>query len=56
MTNSNKWLLPEGVQEILPKEAQQIESIRRQILDTFHCWGYDQVIPPMIEFLDSLLV
>lgn len=53
--SGNHWLLPEGVEEMLPAQAAQLEHLRRQILDVFSAWGYDLVIPPMIEFLESLL-
>lgn len=49
-------MLPDGIEEILPPEAQQVEHLRRSLLDLFHRWGYDLVIPPMMEFTDSLLV
>lgn len=49
-------MLPDGIEEILPPEAQQVEHLRRNLLDLFHRWGYDLVIPPMVEFTDSLLV
>jgi ATP phosphoribosyltransferase regulatory subunit len=49
------WLLPEGIEEILPPQARRIEGLRRAILDMFDTWGYDLVIPPMIEYLESLL-
>ena len=52
---NNPWLLPEGVEEILPPYAGQIETICRSLIDNFQSWGYQLVIPPMIEFLDSLL-
>lgn len=51
-----RWMLPDGIDEILPPEARQIEHLRRSLLDLFHRWGYDLVIPPMMEFTDSLLV
>jgi len=51
----NRWLLPEGVEEILPPKAIQLEHLRRTILDLFSTWGYEYVIPPMIEYLESLL-
>ena len=51
----NRWLLPEGIEEILSKQALATESLRRQLLDLFDSWGYDLVIPPAIEFTDSLL-
>jgi ATP phosphoribosyltransferase regulatory subunit len=50
------WLLPDGIEEILPEEAQQLELLRRRLLDLFEGWGYELVIPPFIEFIDSLLV
>ncbi len=55
MSIADRWLLPDGVKEILPPEARQVEVLRRQLLDLFHSWGYDLVMPPLIEYLDSLL-
>ncbi|MGR8948057.1 MAG: ATP phosphoribosyltransferase regulatory subunit [Gammaproteobacteria bacterium] len=51
----NSWLLPDGVDEILPPHAARLESLRREILDCFSLWGYELVIPPVIEFLHALL-
>ncbi|NQV69557.1 MAG: ATP phosphoribosyltransferase regulatory subunit [Pseudohongiella sp.] len=56
MTSAKRWLLPDGVEEILPLEASKLESLRRQLLDLYESWGYQLVITPLIEFLDSLLV
>lgn len=56
MTSAKRWLLPDGVEEILPVEAHKLETLRRGLLDLYKSWGYELVIPPMIEFLDSLLV
>ncbi len=56
MTSAKRWLLPDGVEEILPVEAYKLETLRRELLDLYESWGYQLVIPPMIEFLDSLLV
>lgn len=50
-----KWLLPEYIDDILPAEAGRVERLRRRILDLFHVHGYELVVPPMIEYLDSLL-
>jgi len=55
MTNVERWILPDGIEEILPPEAGNIEHLRRQLLDILHGWGYDLVIPPMAEYLESLL-
>jgi ATP phosphoribosyltransferase regulatory subunit len=55
MQKSDSWLLPEGIDEVLPAQAEPLERLRRQLLDTFACWGYDLVIPPFVDFLDSLL-
>ncbi|MCE7914715.1 MAG: ATP phosphoribosyltransferase regulatory subunit [Nitrosomonas sp. PRO4] len=49
------WLLPEYVEDILPLEALQIELMRRQIMDLFLVHGYQQVIPPLLEYVESLL-
>jgi ATP phosphoribosyltransferase regulatory subunit len=55
MQQKDSWLLPDGIEEILPEEAKHLESLRRKILDTFANWGYELVIPPFIDYLDSLL-
>ncbi len=55
MTNKNSWILPEGIDELHPEEAAQLEVIRRDLLDLFKTWGYQYVIPPMVEYLDALL-
>lgn len=55
MLNKDRWLLPEGIQEVLSPQALIIESRRRSLLELYQCWGYDLVEPPMIDFLDSLL-
>ncbi|MBA3581721.1 MAG: ATP phosphoribosyltransferase regulatory subunit [Gammaproteobacteria bacterium] len=52
----NRWLLPEGIQEILPQEAARLELLRRRLLDQYASWGYELVIPPLIEYLESLLI
>lgn len=56
MSSAERWLLPDGMSEVLPPQARQIENLRRQLLDLFHSWGYDLVLPPKVEFLESLLV
>ena len=55
MQQKDSWLLPEGIEEILPEEAKHLENLRSKLLELFVCWGYDLVIPPFIDFLDSLL-
>jgi ATP phosphoribosyltransferase regulatory subunit len=52
---SNRWLLPEGIEEVLPQQARQLEYMRRSLLDLFQSWGYDLVMPPFIEYIESLL-
>lgn len=56
MTTPNRWLLPEGIEELLPPQAENLETLRRELLDLFHTWGYELVTPPLIEYLESLLV
>ena len=53
--NEERWLLPAGIEEVLPPQAQVIESLRRELLDLYASWGYELVIPPFIDYLDSLL-
>lgn len=55
MSTASRWLLPDGVEDVLPPEARRLEALRRRLLDSFHAWGYQYVIPPMVEFLESLL-
>ncbi|RUQ33156.1 MAG: ATP phosphoribosyltransferase regulatory subunit [Candidatus Competibacteraceae bacterium] len=55
MISKDRWLLPEGIEEILPPAASRLERLRRALLDLYERWGYELVIPPLIEFLDSLL-
>lgn len=56
MTNGSRWLLPEGIAEALPEQAAQLEQLRRRLLDLYSSWGYELVMPPFIEYLESLLV
>ncbi len=56
MTTVDRWLLPEGVEELLPEQAERAEILRRRLLDLYHSWGYDLVMPPLLEFTDSLLI
>ena len=49
------WLLPEYVEDILPPEADAIERLRGRLLELFRVHGYQLVIPPMLEYIDSLL-
>lgn len=48
------WLLPEYIEDVLPAEARRIELLRRRLLDLFHVHGYRYVIPPMLEYVESL--
>src|ERR1041385_6490998 len=50
-----KWLLPEYVEDILPAEAMRIERLRRSLLDLFFANKYELVMPPLLEYMDSLL-
>lgn len=55
MATVDRWLLPDGIEEVLPPEAARIEVARRQVLDLFQRWGYEFVVTPHIEYLESLL-
>ena len=51
-----RWLLPESISDVLPSEARAIEELRRRLLDLYRSHGYELVMPPLLEYLDSLLV
>jgi ATP phosphoribosyltransferase regulatory subunit len=53
--SKNHWLLPEGIEEVLPEAAKRIERIRHDLLRLYRGWGYELVMPPFIEYLESLL-
>ncbi|MFO1418863.1 MAG: ATP phosphoribosyltransferase regulatory subunit [Methylotetracoccus sp.] len=55
MVTDDNWLLPEGIEEILPDDAERLERLRRDVLDRLAAWGYRLVVTPFVEFLDSLL-
>lgn len=55
MSIADRWLLPDGVEEVLPPKASHLEAVRRRLLDLFEAWGYELVITPMVEYLESLL-
>ncbi|WP_321841636.1 ATP phosphoribosyltransferase regulatory subunit [Paraburkholderia bannensis] len=50
------WLLPENIADVLPSEARKIEELRRRLLDRFRAYGYEMVMPPLLEYIESLLV
>ena len=50
----NQWTLPDYVEDMLPDEAFYLESLRRSILDLYQAHGYFYVIPPMLEYIESL--
>jgi ATP phosphoribosyltransferase regulatory subunit len=52
----NRWLLPDAISDLLPAQARSLEDMRRAILDCYRCCGYELVVPPLIEYLDSLLI
>jgi ATP phosphoribosyltransferase regulatory subunit len=49
------WVLPDHIADVLPSEARHIEELRRSLLDTARSYGYELVMPPQLEFLESLL-
>lgn len=50
------WALPDGISEALPDEAEALEQLRRHLLDMYATWGYRLVMPPLVEFMESLSV
>lgn len=61
MTSSNNnhskahWVLPQGIEESLPESASRLETLRRDLLDLYASWGYELVMPPFIDHIESLL-
>ncbi|MBV8210289.1 MAG: ATP phosphoribosyltransferase regulatory subunit [Burkholderiaceae bacterium] len=51
----SNWLLPENISDVLPPEARGVEDLRRSLIDLYRSFGYEYVIPPLIEHLESLL-
>lgn len=49
------WLLPENISDVLPREARRVEQLRRALLDLYRSYGYELVIPPLLEHAESLL-
>jgi len=50
-----RWLLPESISDVLPSEARAIEMLRRRLLDLYRTYGYELVMPPLLEHIESLL-
>lgn len=50
-----RWLLPENISDVLPREARRVEQLRRALLDLYRSYGYELVIPPLLEHAESLL-
>ncbi|MGL4996955.1 MAG: ATP phosphoribosyltransferase regulatory subunit, partial [Deefgea sp.] len=49
------WILPEYISDVLPMESRQLETMRRAMLDLYERYGYEQVEPPLVEYVESLL-
>ena len=56
MSTVDRWQLPDGIEEVLPARAATVERLRRRLLDAYRGWGYQLVIPPLIEYTESLLI
>lgn len=55
MTLNGHWILPQGIEEALPEQAARLECLRRNLLDLYAGWGYEMVMPPFIDHIESLL-
>lgn len=55
MNGKHHWLLPEGIEEVLPPDAARLEHLCRKLTDLMQTWGYELVMPPLVEYLDALL-
>ena len=52
----SNWQLPEGIDELTGEQAFVFESVRRCLLDLYQSWGYELVVPPMVEYIESLIL
>ena len=52
---SSAWLLPEHIADVLPVQARRIEELRRSLLDRSRSYGFELIMPPLLEHLESLL-
>ena len=48
MSTDKRWLLPEGIEEVLPPQALQLDGLCRRLIDLYTSWGYQLVLPPLI--------
>ena len=55
MGKNKHWLLPEGIEEVLPPDAARLEQLCRELLDLLAGWGYELAMPPLAEFIEALL-
>ena len=55
MTSKEHWVLPQGIEEALPEHAARLEVLRRDLLGLYSTWGYELVMPPFIDHIESLL-
>lgn len=55
MNTDNHWVLPQGIEEALPEQAERLEIYRRELLDLYASWGYELVMPPFIDHIESLI-
>ncbi|MFY9327721.1 MAG: ATP phosphoribosyltransferase regulatory subunit [Georgfuchsia sp.] len=53
--SANHWLLPDAIEDVLPLDAARIESLRRLLLDMFQSHGYKFIMPPLLEYVESLV-
>ena len=53
--STNAWVLPDQISDVLPRQARTLEALRRGLLDLFKRYGYELVLPPLVEYTDALL-
>ena len=54
MTSKIRWSLPDGVDELLPPKALQVETLRRNLVDKYIDSGYEFIIPPLLELSETI--
>jgi len=56
MSKQDAWLLPQGIEELLPAAAKRLDDLHRKLIDQMNGWGYELVMTPFVDYMESLLI
>ena len=54
MSSKIRWSLPDGVDELLPPKALEVEMLRRKLIDSYLSSGYEFITPPLLELSETI--